>query len=488
MPIERKHDDGHRDDGRQRRRPRHVARSPRDRTQSLVAGFRRNQRGAILIVALLLAALIAVGLGSYINLNLSSSRLAKRTFNGYAALNLAEAGAEEAVWSFNRTQRGDTEAWSKWTNNGSAAWQKFSDFSFGANTTGSVKVYVDTFRPSTNSRPKIVAQSSIAAPGETPVTRMLEVTLRRRSLFANGLVAKDTVSFAGAVASVDSWNSDPDNNDATAAVPYSSAVRTDHGTVASTAVVNSAVLVNQANIWGYVATGGGQPDVGTNGTIRGVSTPSGVKIDPSRISTDFNADFDLVLVPVDGTVLTTVGATLGTLGTKTKWRIPSIALTGTQTLTILGDVTIVLTATTGNALDVGGTAQIIVPAGSKLTIYVETHLKIAGKGLANGNIQPASCQIYGVSNSPGGQDLEIVGNGSLCAVVYAPNGNVEIKGNGDVMGSIVANKIKIAGNADFHYDESLADRDSSQPFSISKWRELTSASDRARYEALFQGW
>lgn len=463
--------------------------SHRRRRRTLRRPPARRQRGAVLIVALLLAALIAVGLGSYLNLNLSSSRLAKRTFNGYAALNLAEAGAEEAVWSFNRTQRGDTDAWSKWTTKGSAAWQTFADFNLGANSTNWVKVYVDNHTPGTNARPKIVAQASVGAPGEAPVTKMLEVTLRRRSLFANGLVAKDTVSFAGAVASVDSWNSDPDGNAATAPVPYSAAVRNDRGSVASAAVINSAVLVNQANIWGNVATGGGQPEVGTNGTIRGVDTPTGVKVDPKKISTDFNADFDVLTAPVDGTILKTVGATLGIAGTKTKWRIPSIALKGSDTLTILGDVTIVLTAGTGtNAIDVAGTAQIIVPAGSKLTIYVEAHVKIAGKGLANGNVQPISCQIYGVSTSPGGQEFEIVGNGSLAAVVYAPNGNVEIKGNGDVMGSIVANKIKLAGNAAFHYDESLTERDSNQPFAISKWRELTRAIDRAPFEAIFQGW
>ncbi len=465
--------------------------SLRRRAAARPSGSRRRprERGAILIVALLLAALIALGLGSYLNLNLSSSRLAQRTFFGYAALNLAEAGAEEAVWAFNRTQRGDADAWAKWTDNGAAAWRKFTDFNFGPAARGWVKVYVDTYQPAASARPKIIAQSSIGAPDGSPVTKFLEVTLRRRSLFANGLVAKDAVAFAGAVASVDSWNSDPDDNAATAAIPYSAAVRNDRGTVASAAVINSAILVNQANIWGYVATGGGQPEVGSNGTIRGSDTPPDVKIDPKKISTDFNADFDLLLAPVDGTLLTKLGPTLGTAGTKTKWRIANIALKGAETLTILGDVTIVLTAGTGtSAIDVAGTAQIIVPLGSKLTVYAEANIKIAGKGLANSNVQPISCQLYGVSTSPGGQDIEVVGNGALLAVVYAPNANVEIKGNGDVMGAVVANKIKLTGNAAFHYDESLATRDSNQPFSIAKWRELTTAADRARYEALFKGW
>src|SRR3954463_5588274 len=87
---------------------------------------RHFARGSVLIVAMLISALIAISLASYLNLNLSSTRMAKRTFNGYAALNVAEAGAEEGVWAFNRTNAGDTAAWNTWTRSGSTAWQKFS--------------------------------------------------------------------------------------------------------------------------------------------------------------------------------------------------------------------------------------------------------------------------------------------------------------------------------------------------------------------------
>lgn len=448
---------------------------------------RPRERGAVLIVALLLAAIIAVSLGSYLNLNLQSSRLAQRSFNGFAALNLAEAGAEEAVWSFNRAQRGSSDAWTSWRNNGTSAWTNFT-FDLGPNVAGSTKVYVDRFDPAGTSRPKIYAQSSVGSASETQVTKMIEVTLRRRSLFASGLVAKDAIVFAGAVSSVDSWNSDPDGSSATAPIPYSAAVRTDNGTVGSTSVANSAVLINQANIWGYVATGGGTPEVGTNGTVRGTDTPADMKIDPRRVSTDFNADFDSVLVPVDGTVLAELPEVLGVAGTKTKWRIASIHLTGKQTLTILGDVTLVLTASTGDAVSLAGQAEIIIPDGSSLTLYTAADVKIAGNGLTNRNVQPISCQLYGTSTTPAGQDFQITGNGSLCAVVYAPNGDVTLNGNGDIMGSVVARKIKLTGNAAFHYDESLATRDANDPFTIAKWRELTSAADRALYAPLFEGW
>jgi Tfp pilus assembly protein PilX len=446
---------------------------------------RRDQRGSVLIVALLVAALIAVALGSYLNLNLSSARLAKRTFNGYAALNLAEAGTEEGVWSFNRANGGDRTAWDGWETGDSAAWRKFTRFEFGGNATGWVKVYVNNTTPSATVQPKIVAQSSLGAPGETPALKMIEVTLRRRSYFANGLVAKNSVAFNGGNATVDSWNSDPDNNASTAAVPYSAAVRRDRGSIASTAVINTAVVVSNSHVWGYVATGGAQPQVGAGGSIRGASTPATTMIDPNRVSLDFTADFAAITAPVDGTVISKLGATLGTEGESTKWRIANISLTGNETLTILGDVTLVLTAATGDALSVAGNASLIVPEKSSLTIYTEADVRIGGKGLANGNTQPISCQIWGTAASFAGQAIDVAGNGDLKAVIYAPKGDIKIAGNGHVMGSMVGRNITLTGNAAFHYDEALAAREANEPFTIAKWRELASEAERATYLEAF---
>lgn len=444
----------------------------------------------MLIVALLIAALIAVGLASYLNLNLSSARFSKRTFNGYAALNLAETGVEEAVWSFNRTSAGMAGAWDHWTTgNGTAAWHTFSGFDFGRNTTGSVKVYVDNHTPGPTTRPKIVAQSAIGTPSDTPVFKMIEVTLRRRSMFANGLVARDQVKFSGAVTSVDAWNSDPDNNPATLPIPYDPAVRTDRGTVASGATVAGSVLLNQANIWGYVATGGAPPEVGFNGSIRGSTTPLAVQIDPNRIATDFSAEFPTILAPTDGTHLAAVPPVLGTLGTTTRWRCHSLALSGNATLTILGNVTLILTAGSGiEALSVTGNASIIIPEGSKFTVFVEGNVTIAGNGIANANPQPKTFQLWGTNNTVGGQDIQVVGNGALKTALYAPNGDVTVYGNGDVMGSIVARSIHLVGNANFHYDESLAYGEGNEPFSIARWRELTTESERAVYRSLFETW
>lgn len=468
--------------------PRVATSLQRRRGAALRAPGRR--RGAVLIAALLIAALIAMMLGTYLNLNLTSARLSKRTFNAYAALNLAESGAEEALWSFNRSAEGDGAAWNGWTTSGIAAWRRFPATNFGGNSRGWMKVYVDNHQPTGKARPKIIAQAAVSAPGDKAATKMIEVSLRRRSHFANALVAKNRIAFSGANASVDSWNSDPDGNPATPPLAYDPSLRAANGTIASASVLNTAVFANKADVWGYVATGGAQPKLGAEGTVKGPETPAGVAIDPNRVSTDFNAEFPLVPMPLDGVPLLTVGPTLGTPGLPTKWRTSSLHLSGNQTLTILGDVTLILTAGTGDeALKLAGNAAVVVEEGSTFTVYVEGNVSIAGKGgLINRNANPGSAQIWGTSHSPAGQTIDVAGNGSLVGVIYAPKADVTLNGNGDVMGSIVAENITVSGNAAFHYDEALAERDGNEPFRIAKWRELSTPAERAPYEARFEGW
>ena len=94
--------------------------------------------------------------------------------------------------------------------------------------------------------------------------------------------------------------------------------------------------------------------------------------------------------------------------------------------------------------------------------------------------QPVSFQIWGTKTT-GVQSIDIKGNGVLSGIVYAPQGSVKINGNGDVMGSIVANDITLVGDATFHYDESLANFGGNNPFRVSIWKELTSQSQRTPY-------
>src|SRR5258708_1660781 len=92
----------------------------------------RRPRGAVLIVALLIVALIALALGSYLTLNLSTSRLARQSYQQSTSFHLAEAGAEEAVWSFNQANAQNAAAWTDWSIQNATALRKFTGFDLAA--------------------------------------------------------------------------------------------------------------------------------------------------------------------------------------------------------------------------------------------------------------------------------------------------------------------------------------------------------------------
>ncbi len=447
-----------------------------------------DRRGSVLIVAMLLTAMLALVLGSYFNLTLTSSRQTRRTFDHDAAFHLAEAGIEEAVWSYNQTLAGSTSGWTGWNSDGIAAWRKFTDFTLTAGSTGSVKVYASTTTPTTTSHPMVVAESSVQTGDTGPVTQMIEVTLRRRSFFGNGLTALRNLVFRGTRTSFDSWDSDPDRDSATPPLAYSDTTRTDRGGIASGATDSSALQINHANIYGFVSTAGAAPQVSSDGSIGPFGTAAGV-VDASRVTKDFNASFPTITAPTDGTWVSPLGDTLGVTGETTRWRTPTLQLSGKQTLTILGHVTLVITAPAGtSAISTTGSASILIPDGSSLTIYFEGDLKIAGKGLGNDNVQPGSCILWGTNTTEAGQSIDITGRGSLRAAVYAPHGDLTLRGDGDMMGSVVARDLTFVGNATFHYDASLADLSDNAPFGLDTWQLITASTEKKTKAGLFAGW
>ncbi len=481
--------------------------SPASPFSSRRAGLARaGSRGSLLIVAMILCAVIGVCLVSYLRLGRSGLQVANRALYSNAAMNLAENGLEEAMYAINKTIADSSYNW------GANGWTTASpvpagdarrrlpatgNYTFDQGVTGFVRIYAYGY---TGAAPRVVARSTITIPGSSkPIEKWVEINLRKTSKFANGLVAKDSIRFSGNNASVDSFNSTKNDDGSLRAspVPYSAGVKHDKGSVGSISVAVDAVLVQNADIWGYAATGGAVPSVGSNGLVGPWGTPSGT-MDMSRVSTDFSTSFDPVTAPA------TAGYALGAItGDLSLPRATDVAIGGiyyytaseisfnNKTLAIekptagspAPKVSITLT-NTSSSIDIGGgSGALNIQTGASLQIYAPGDIKIAGNGAMNGGTtaltanQASSLQIWGTKTS-GTQSIQIAGNGALSAVVYAPQGSVKINGNGDVVGSIVANDITVVGNAAFHYDEALGDFGGNNPFRVSTWRELTSAAAR----------
>lgn len=458
----------------------------------------RNERGALLIVAMLLSAVIGVSLASYVRMSSNAMEISNRALFSNAAMNLAETGLEEAVWSINKDIEGAAGAWTGWTTSGNDASRGWSGYDLGANANGVIRVFIDNYN-GVGSAPIMVARSTVTPARGPVIEKWVEVTLVRRSLFANGLTARNEISFNG-TCEVDAYDSRLGVYNAVLADGTRN--RYARGRSASTSTDADTFSLGNADIWGFVAVG--TPDlsgldVGPGGTIGPFHTPAGTIVS-ERVSTDFTADFPNAEAPTPAGTINPAPAswvtTLPEAGNvaaadgKYYYNVPtgfSLSGAAANRLTIAAGAEVVLlfSQTTGTAISIGGNASILVGTGSTLEIYTEANVSIAGNGVANANT-PESFQIWGTSadTSSPVQTISISGNGQLNATVYAPNANLSVNGggsNGHVSGAVVANNISLVGGSKFHYDEALADLTDGNPYGLGAWRELTTATARAAY-------
>lgn len=472
----------------------------------------RPTQGSVLITALIFASIIAISLASYLRLALNSLKLADRSFYQNAALNLAEVGLERALYCYNRLDDVSTPAdawaspWSIQSDNSVRA--TFSNIALGPGVTGEVKVYCRHYAPGTGIVPIVVARATVTFPppgGGAPLVKYMEVTLRKRSLFANGMVARDSMVWNGGNAGADSWNSDHDNNPATAPVAYGSASgpARANSTVGTPSAANGALDFGGGTIRGRVMNAGGTISKSSSAILS--NTTSGTGWDASLVSTDFSATFPTITAPsppiasknlISGSAPIAVPSTLPRTGDvafngvyyydfASTWTL-SASGAASNVLTVNGPVVFLATAHSGrNVIDLAGNASIAVGTSGRLKVYTDGNVEASGNGLVNSNAAPETLQIFGTNPAIGGQTIRFVGNGTSKAAIYAPNATFQLRGNGSLHGAVVANTINLNGNAAFHYDEALGNMTSGNPFGIVKWRELRSPSERATGAALF---
>lgn len=465
------------------------------------------RRGSVLIVTLLLAALIAISLVSYIKLSTSSLKFAVRSFAANSAMNYVEVGLEEAMYCYNLLATTPVPE-DAWRNNGwtiaagsRSATRTFPAFSIGQNGTATVKAWVDYYNPPpAMQKPTLVVQTSIdPKDGGPAIIKMVQVTLRRRSLYAIGMLARNYLSLKPTVSTVDSWNPNPTNNPAAVAIPYSTAVRRSNGTIGTPNPAPNAVDIGQSKIYGYVATGGGSILYSGGSVVSGLFTGTG--IDWTRVSYDLAANFVIPAAPAPpvGTVnsITTSITSAQTLPAATDIRAAdgryyyvfaagtNINLPSSGALTINDQVTLILNshANVAAMTTTGSSSITINPTNASLVFYTNGNISAGGTGgFINNGGMASRCLIYGTNPTPGGQTFFLEGNNVIPPIlaIYAPNATFRIDSNADMKGAIVAWSITLNADTGFHFDESLLNL-GGNPFGITQWKELRTASERAAY-------
>jgi hypothetical protein len=474
-------------------------------------------RGSVLIVALILAAIIAISLTSFLKLALNASKLSNRSFYSDGAQNLVDTGIEQSLWSLNNSTwtSANFAARSGYTNQYQGTFPSSSTYySFSAGVKGQVKVWVDN----STSTPHAVAKATVTLNDGSTFVKMAEAYMRKRSYFSNGLVARDTLNFVGNVA-IDSWVSNSDTTSTGDDVAYSAGIARDHGQIASlrtTVDSTPSISIGNADVYGYAAISTNDISdlsVGATGRLGAFGTGNHV-IDTTRVTYDFTTNFPDVSAPTTtsldhsyniGTIngsktLPVAGDLPNTADGKYYYTVPSIGIAGGDTITITRGKNVVLTVSgdvsaTGNSeIDIQPAAVVsgTPVAAASLTMYAGGNVTMTGNGVVNGSSSTPNSttafQLYGTRSAAdtaisGMQSFTIKGNGYLAGIVYAPNANVTVTGNGDTYGAVVANRVFMNGNGNFHYDESLANIQSSNIWSVVKWRELNSPTDRSAYSS-----
>ncbi len=426
-------------------------------------------RGSILIAALVVTLITGAVVGLFLKTITQELENAYRFRLSFQAVNLAEAGLDFALDSMRRND------WS------SSAWERGAKGYYAANVPyvnyswrGEVRrasVYIEPYA----SPAKAIGEGYIRLRNGMEVRRQVQIVMNNKSLFANGIVARDNVDFAGNYVYIDSYSSSRDT------LNFSQKFQNrDNGSVATTSVIDSVLNLGNADVYGWIATGGGNPAIGPNGSVRGNDTPPGVRIDTRRISRDFSADLPNPVEPTMSNPATSYSSdTIGTDGMATEYLLSSVNIGGNTTVTVRGDVTLVV----ANDFKIAGNGRMLLAPGATLKLYVRGSADVTGNGILNGSEAaprpPSNLMIYGTGNKAG-QSIKIAGNGALFGVVYAPNYAFEGKGGGNagtIAGAIVAKSVKFTGNTNFHFDEDLRDM-SDGAKQIQGWVELTQASER----------
>lgn len=435
----------------------------------------KNTNGSIMIAALIVTLITGSLVGLFLKTVTQEARNSYRSRMAFQAVNIAEAGLEYAIYS---VKSGD---WSGWTGGGSGYFRSAFpriDIIY-RNERRSAKVYVEPFA----SPPRAVAEGQIASKNGIVITKQVYIELGNRSLFANGVLAKEGIKFDGQNIAIDSYRS--------SLGPYDPVLnRNDNGSVASISIEYDVLILGNADIWGTAATGGdyenpNPPRVGPNGSILGEDSPSGVKVDPDRVALDFYAALPDPIHPNPSSPDSVSPYTLGSTGSTTTYRISDFEVGSGETYTISGNVILVV----DDDVDIDN-GQVVLEPGASLIMHVGGDFEVIGNSasIVNTAGNPTDLQVYmtGKDDPTTASDettqFKLAGNGAFYGAVYAPNSDISLDGSGgskgEMFGAVVGKTISFGGGYKFHYDEDLADLEDEDAKKVTRWVELTDAAER----------
>jgi len=431
-----------------------------------------GRRGSMLLTAMLLATGLAIVLGTYLTLSRTSLKVAHRTFLANDAVNLAEAGVEEALYSFNQMSAGTATAtaWTGWTISGVNAMRTLPTFNRDQNAVGVVKVYVSGYDGS-DAAPYIVSQAVLTPfDGGRPIIRTVHLALRQLAgTLGHGLVALNGLTMNNSTYA-DSYVSNPTASPTGPWLVWSTSIDLSN---ASVAVLTGAVtMASGARIKGNLYLGSGV-----------ASPPS------SRVTGTITSNYSLTVhfpeyptaagVSQSYNLGATIPATLPRAGdlpaADGRYYYFTSASVRSFTVSASSNITIVSTA----GMPITATTLVNLPTTSSLHVYLSGAFTITGAGL-NASGYAGALRIYTTTAT-----ACTVGNASqVVAMFHAPNSAFSASGSSTanrLSGCFIAKSITVSSTQYLHFDESLPVY---ATYEMARYMDFQSAADRATVAGL----
>jgi hypothetical protein len=419
--------------------------------------FNSSNRGSVLVTTLVMALLVGLVVSALLFLAKEQNYLTSRARTWASEIPIAEAGIEEAMAHLNsRPLTLGVDGWSLVGTN----------YVKSRNLTNAY-YYTTIYRPSSSAATSTLVSVGYARlPLATNYSRRTVMALAKLAPPGWGFVAKNLVSMNGNPY-IDSYvSSDPRYS---TNGRYDVNKRRDRAGVASLSSLRPAVNTGGGKIFGSAATGPGGTVSGNVGDGPWLAANTGLQ--PDHVTDDFNMAIpDVVFPPPGWTPQYTplVNQVIG--GILYNYVLPAgdwhfsgnVNPTGLG-IYIQGDVRIYIT---GNFKMAGNTAMTLAP-GATMEMYIGGSMDLAGKCVVNPSGIPANCKIYGLNTCT---SMKYSGTAEAYAQIYAPYAAVDIVGDFDFSGGIVASALRFSGTANIHYDESL--RGDGPDWRIVSWEEL----------------
>jgi hypothetical protein len=400
------------------------------------AAFRLEERGVVLVVTLLVTVALLILIMPFLSKISGQYRSVDRSFKSYAALNLAEAGVERAIWELNK---GEISQWQGDDN--LRTWTHSSVQTSLGSVVGDIHIRIQ--RPK-SANPIITSTGSIQFSDKIRVEKTLQVVLEGEkgdSILSHCLFANNKIKLKEA-GIIDSYDSRLGEYDEWLGDRYN---RGQEGHIGINNIEKErVVLEDMAKIYGDCHIGvGGDPSkvikLEHGSEITGeIKVATEVKEIPGRLPPE-NLPYrgEVVHAKDLGTVLNEDGF------------YKKLKLDDRGTTYVEGDVTICIS----DKLELKKETSLVITEGSSLTIYMGGEIQ-----------QEDSCQFVNndptkllIIGTPSADKFEWESNYDFHGVIYYPGLDFVVKRASDFYGSVIADEIQLEKESNLHYDKAVKD-------------------------------